>query len=273
MSAQDLTERLLRRDRLVLLAAAAALTLLAWMYLLLGAGTGMSTIAMTTWQFPPPAHAFMPMAWEPAYWLIMLAMWWVMMIAMMTPAAVPVLLLHASTLRHAQRRGQMPPGSLPTALFLVGYLAVWLLFSALATLAQWGLERAGLVHQMLMWSTSTALSAGLLIAAGLYQLTPLKTACLDHCRSPASWLAANWHRGRPGAFRMGVEHGTFCLGCCWILMLLLFAGGTMNLVWIAGLSLLVLLEKLAPGGHRIAQATGVAALLAGLWLLYGLAAT
>lgn len=264
---RTLTERLIRRDRAVLAASLGLLALLSWIYILLGAGTGMSTLAMTTWAFPPPAHAFAPMPWDAGYWIIMLGMWWVMMIAMMLPAAAPVVLLHAATLRHAQARGQSEAAGVPSAMFVAGYLAVWLAFSAAAVASQWALERAGLVHQMLMWSTSTTFSGLLLLAAGVYQLTPLKAACLEHCRSPAAWLSENWRPGPAGALRMGLRHGAWCLGCCWILMALLFAGGTMNLLWIAGLSLVVLLEKLAPHGHRIARGLGILMCAAGAWLL------
>jgi predicted metal-binding membrane protein len=131
---------------------------------------------------------------------------------------------------------------------------------------QFALERFEVLHGMMMWSTSPLLSAALLIAAGLYQLTPLKTTCLASCRSPAEFLTRNWHAGRAGAFRMGVVHGAHCLGCCWALMLLLFAAGIMNLVWIAGLSILVLLEKLAPFGARLSQLTAALLIGAGLYV-------
>ncbi|MFP3921913.1 MAG: DUF2182 domain-containing protein [Dichotomicrobium sp.] len=271
MTTNDITttERLVRRDRTITLAGLIALTLLAWAYVATGAGTGMSTIAMTTWRFPPPDAAGMATAWSPAYWAIMLAMWWVMMIAMMTPSAAPMILLYARVARHAQMRGQAPASTLPTFVFALGYLAAWLGFSVLATAAQWGLEKAGLVHAMLMWSTNTALTALLLIAAGLFQFTPVKAACLAHCRAPAAWLARRWRPGRAGAFTMGAAHGAYCLGCCWALMALLFAGGIMNLVWIAGLAVIVLVEKLAPWGERFGFALGILMASAGLWLLAG----
>ena len=128
--------------------------------------------------------------------------------------------------------------------------------SMVAVAAQWGLERSGLLSAT-MASTSVMLGAGLLIAAGLYQLTPLKHACLRHCRSPIFFIT---HHGRPGelgALRMGIEHGAFCTGCCWFLMALLFYGGVMNLYWIVGLALFVLLEKTIPAGHWLGGLTGV----------------
>ena len=260
-------ERLIRNDRAIMGAGLVSLTILAWGWVLAGAGTGMNTIAMTTWVFPPPAAPGMTTAWGVGYWAIMLAMWWVMMIAMMIPSAAPMILLYARVARRAQAKGQLPPGALPTAVFLAGYLAIWLVFSAVATLAQWLLEQTGLVHQMLMWSTSATLTALLLIAAGLYQFTPLKTACLEHCRSPMEFLSRSWRDRGPGAFRMGVSHGTWCVGCCWAMMALLFAGGVMNLVWIAGLAVAVLAEKLAPWGARFGSVLGLAMTSAGAWLL------
>ncbi|KAB2940794.1 MAG: DUF2182 domain-containing protein [Hyphomicrobium sp.] len=264
--AERALELLLRRERAIIWGALAVLTGLAWLWVLVGSGTGMSTLAMTTWQFPPPRPALMMQGdWSPAYWLTMLAMWWVMMIAMMVPSAAPTILLYARVVRHGN---SMDEGALvPTADFGAGYLVAWLGFSALATALQFALERSGLIDGMMMWSTERWLTAGLLIAAGLYQLSPLKMACLAQCRSPAEFLSRHWRRGRSGAFRLGVLHGAYCLGCCWALMLLLFAAGIMNLVWIAGLAVLVLLEKLAPFGANLANPSAALLLLAGAALL------
>jgi predicted metal-binding membrane protein len=265
-----LTERVVRREQVVIAAALVLITALAWTYVLTGAGTGMSTIAMTTWQFPPPRPAAMMAGdWNAAYWLIMLVMWWVMMIAMMIPSAAPMILLYARVFRQGQARGQISGALVPTASFAAGYLVCWLGFSALATALQFALEQIGLVHGMWMWSTSRWLTAALLIVAGIFQLTWLKSACLEHCRAPASFLAEHWRSGRGGAFRLGLVHGAYCLGCCWALMLLLFAAGIMNLVWIAGLAILVLVEKLAPFGGRLAPIT--ATLLIGAGVYVGLA--
>jgi predicted metal-binding membrane protein len=197
----------------------------------------------------------------------MAVMWWVMMIAMMVPSAAPMVLLYARVQRYNLRHSETTGAAVPTAAFLVGYLLAWLLFSLLATALQWGLEQAALVHGMLMWSTSATLSGILLVAAGLYQFSPLKGTCLSHCRSPAAFLSRHWRRGRSGALRMGLEHGCFCVGCCWFLMLLLFVGGIMNLVWIAALTLLVLLEKLLPRGAWVARASGCLMLAAVGYLL------
>jgi predicted metal-binding membrane protein len=267
MTEPTLTERIIRREQAIAAAALAAITGLAWLYIVMGAGTGMSTIAMTTWQFPPPQPATtMHGDWDAIYWLTMFLMWWVMMIAMMIPSAAPMVLLYARVFRHGQARGQIPGALVPTGMFAAGYLVCWLAFSALATALQFALEQASLVHGMWMWSTSRWLTAGLLIAAGLFQLTPLKAACLEHCRSPTAFLSQHWRPGRIGAFRLGLVHGTYCLGCCWALMLLLFAAGIMNLVWIAGLAALVLVEKLAPFGTNLSRLAAAALVGAGLFV-------
>jgi len=247
----------------VAVAALALLFLLSGWYVLDGAGTGMSTLAMTTWQFPPPLHGGAGEAWSWRHALVMLGMWWVMMVAMMIPSAAPTILLYARVHRHHQ-----PGGAPPHVLaFLSGYLLAWLAFSAAATLLHALLERGGLVHAMLMWSNSLTLTGVLLIVAGAWQLTPLKHTCLSHCRSPAAWLSQAWLDGARGALRMGMRHGFFCVGCCWSLMLLLFAGGVMNLVWIAGLAILVMLEKLLPRGEQVARMCGAVLLVAGCAML------
>lgn len=262
-------EELLRRDRAVVTAALVALTALAWWWVLTGSATGMSVPAMTTWQFPPPLAALGAFqSWSPGYAVLMVMMWWIMMIAMMTPAAAPMILLYARAHRYEQRRGALQAGAVPVAAFVFGYLAIWGVFSIAATALQWALEYAGLVHQMLMWSVDRYFVAALLIAAGLYQFTPLKRACLAHCRAPAPYLAQNFRPGTSGAFRLGWRHGGYCVGCCWFLMALLFAGGVMNIVWIAGLTIYVAMEKIAPFGQALAKVAGGAAVLVGLWIAF-----
>jgi predicted metal-binding membrane protein len=262
------TEALLRRDRLIVGAGLIVICLLCWLYIIFGAGTGMSTAAMTTWQFPPPAHVSSSVApWDSSYWIVMALMWWVMMIAMMVPSAAPMILLYAQVYRHNQKQGQQDQSIVPTAAFAGGYLIAWLVFSLVAVSLQWALEQAGLVHAMLMWSTNRVLSGSFLIAAGIYQLSPLKSVCLNHCRSPAMFLTRTWRKTHLGAFRMGLEHGLYCVGCCWFLMALLFVGGIMNLVWIAGLAVFVLVEKLAPYGYSIGRASGLLMFAAGGYLL------
>jgi predicted metal-binding membrane protein len=256
-------ETLFKRDDAVVLAALVLLALLAWLATLAGAGTGMDPFAMSGWRVPaaPPTPGT---AWALSYWLIVFFMWVVMMVAMMLPGAAPMVLLYARVMRKAES----DPGAarVGIAAFASGYLAVWILFSLFAVFLQFGLERIGVMSAMMSLSRAH-LAAGFLIAAGLYQLTPLKSACLIHCRGPAAFLAAHWRAGISGAFRMGLAHGAYCLGCCAVLMLLLFVGGVMNLVWIAGLTLLVAVEKLAPFGAVVARAMGAVLIVGGLTLL------
>jgi predicted metal-binding membrane protein len=260
-------EALLRRERFIVVAGLVLITALAWWWVATGAGTGMNTLAMSTWQFPPPISHSMIETWTPGYALVMFSMWWIMMIAMMTPSAAPMILLYARAHRYEHKLGKIDASVAPTFSFLFGYLTTWLAFALIATGMQWALENAGLVHALVMWSLDPVFSAGLLIAAGLYQLSSLKNVCLEHCRSPAQFLAENFRPGRWGAFRMGLKHGIYCLGCCWFLMALLFAGGVMNLVWIAGLTILVLIEKIAPSGHTIARIAGLTMIAWGGWIL------
>jgi predicted metal-binding membrane protein len=263
-------EVLLRRDRAIVVGGLVLITLLAWYYVLTGAGTGMSMRAMTRVAVSPGAFSgsgmAMPLEWTGAYWVIMVLMWWVMMIAMMMPSAAPMILLYARVTRHAQKGGRMAPGVVPTAAFASGYVVVWLGFSLAATSLQFVLEQASLLSSMMMWSLDPWLSAGLLLAAGIYQLTPMKQTCLRHCRSPMQFLTAHWRPGRFGAIRMGILHGAYCVGCCWALMALLFVGGIMNVLWIAGLAVFVLVEKLVPRGVWLARAGGAACIAAGLWI-------
>ena len=263
------TEALLRRDRLIVASSLFVLAALAWLFVLDGGSTGMNVAKMTTWQFPPPIMPAQEMPWPAAYWLVMLAMWFVMMVAMMVPSAAPMILLYARVTRHAQTRGQLDTTVVPTAWFALGYLISWLGFSAGATFAQWGLERLGLVHAMKMWSLDPWLSGGILIAAGVYQISPFKDVCLRHCRSPAQFLSQRWRKGSWGALRLGVVHGLFCVGCCWVLMALLFVGGVMNLVWIAGLSAFVLVEKVVPRGQFVSRVSAFALLSGGAYVLSG----
>jgi predicted metal-binding membrane protein len=262
---RSLIERALRRDRWIVIVGLAAMTLLSWAYIMAGAGTGMSFWGMTSASLFPHRMAEMPIdsmpmepsAWTPGYWIIMLLMWWIMMIAMMTPSAASMILLYGRATRHAQAGGRLQQGALPTAAFGGGYLLAWLGFSLIATLLMWALERTAFISAMTMSSTSAWLSAAILIFAGLYQLSPPKHVCLQRCRNPADFLSRHWRPGPSGALRMGLEHGLFCIGCCWALMALLFVGGIMNVLWIGILALFVILEKLAPHGSRFASLGGI----------------
>ena len=243
----------LKRDRRVVVGALVAVIAFSWAYVL--AGAGMREV--------PGAGGAMAAGWRPGDFALMLAMWWGMMVAMMLPSAAPTILLFAAVNRKNGERGHPV---VPTSLFAAGYVVAWGAFSVLATLLQWSLDRLALLTPT-MESASLPLGAALLIAAGIYQMTPLKHACLRHCRSPIQFLGHRWRRGTTGAVLMGLEHGSFCLGCCWVLMGILFYGGVMNLLWIGGLALYVLAEKLAPAGHWIGRFGGAALLLWGAVIL------
>jgi predicted metal-binding membrane protein len=238
----------LRHDRAIVLGALAAVIAAAWAYLLLGAGIEMEMMDMGGGQM----MAMLP-EWTPAYAALIFTMWLVMMAAMMLPSAAPtILLVGALTCNRCGRAGSVPATSL---IFALGYLLVWAGFSLVATLLQWGLDEAGLLSET-MALANAALASGVLIAAGIYQWSPLKDTCLKHCRSPADFLVRHWRRGPIGALRTGMRHGLFCLGCCWMLMALLFVGGLMSLAWIAAIALVVLFEKTMPWGGRMSRLTG-----------------
>ncbi len=246
--------RLPYRDRIAVLSALAGTTALAWVYLIVMARSAGDMSGMALAGLRP---------WSAFDFALMFLMWAVMMVGMMLPSAAPMTLIYAAVARKAA--GQGAPVA-PTAAFVSGYLAMWTLFGLAATLAQWALERGALLSPAMV-STSPALGAALLSAAGVYQLTPYKDACLEHCRSPAHFIAQHWRSGVGGAFRMGVTHGAFCLGCCWLLMGLLFLGGVMNLLWIAAITLFVLLEKVLPRGAAGGRIAGAAMILSGLAVL------
>jgi predicted metal-binding membrane protein len=194
-------------------------------------------------------------------------MWFLMMVAMMLPSAAPMILLYARFARQAARQGAQVAS---VAAFAGVYLAVWAGFSLMAAAAQVVLVRAGVADAMSLAVSRRTLAGALLIAAGAYQLTPLKRACLAGCRSPAAFLSAHWRPGLAGAIRLGLRHGMICLGCCWLIMGLLFVGGAMNLAWVAALALVVLIEKVAPLGGRAGVAAGAVALAAGAVMMSGL---
>ena len=247
-------EVMLRHERLVLVAALAAIVAMAWGWLVVGAGMDMSAIEMTA-MAGMDGWLMQPAVWSLSYALLIFAMWWVMMVAMMLPSAAPTLLLFARVNRKEKAAGSP---LMPTGAFATGYLIAWGGFSVVATGLQWALETARLMSPMLLLETANVwIGVAILVGAGLWQLTPLKTMCLHHCRSPLGFLIGNWRAGRLGALRMGLEHGAYCLGCCWFLMGLLFFGGVMNLYWIVGLAVFLLLEKNIPLGHWIGRVAGV----------------
>lgn len=285
-------EAVLKRDRYVIVGAIIAVVALAWLYL---ADMAIDMSRMDAMTMAPPAAgemadmaegtpaaegtdmagdmagmemagmAGMPMtsAWTVTDAVLVFVMWSIMMIGMMLPSAAPMILIFAR-INSGKREGGHAYA--PTAVFAAGYLLVWVAFSLLAAAAQWGLQSAGLLSPM-MASASGYLGGALFVAAGLYQLTPLKHACLKNCRSPLSFLMHHWRNGTGGALRMGFEHGAYCTGCCWLLMALLFVLGVMNLAWVAGLAILVLIEKVVPRGDWLARAGGVGMIGFGLYLL------
>jgi predicted metal-binding membrane protein len=265
---QSTVERLLARDRFIVIVSLLSAVALSTCFILAGGGTGMSPLDMS--MDTGPAGALLagtpdmvsPVIWTPGYAVVIFAMWWLMMVAMMVPSASPAVLLYAALNRDR--------GAWRALEFLFGYLAVWAGFSAAATLIQGLLSAGGLVSAMYMNLATTYLAAAVLIGAGLYQLSPLKAACLDYCRSPVEALARHRRTGRAAAFRMGLIHGGYCLGCCWALMTLLLVGGVMNVWWILGIAVYVAIEKLAPAGKRMAQVMAIVLIVGGLALLAGL---
>jgi predicted metal-binding membrane protein len=265
-------EQALVRHRAISLAALAVLTLLAWAWLALGAGTAMAPSFSLTPIGTDGGASYMPgMAmpgmdmpaqspWPLEQAALTFSMWWIMMVAMMLPSAAPTILLYARVASTAQV--QPASGS-----FLAGYLLAWGGFSSAATVAQLMLRQVGLLAPDGMASQSRVLSGAIFVAVGLYQLSPLKNACLRHCRAPTQFLTRHFRPGTLGAMRMGGLHGAICVGCCWLLMVLLFVGGVMNLAWIALLTIMVAAEKLLPFGRWLAILSGVGCLAVGAWLL------
>ena len=235
----------------------AAITVIAWLYIVLVAGRDMLSMPQDM------VMPFQPWGW--ADFGLMLAMWAAMMVGMMLPSAAPTILVFSAFTRRQRQNGQVMA---PTSAFLAGYIIVWSAFSIGATLLQWGLESAAVMSPMMV-ATSRLLGSGLLLAAGLYQFTAFKRSCLGHCRSPLDFVARNFRPGTGGALRMGIEHGAFCVGCCWVLMGLLFFAGVMNLVAVAAIAAFVLLEKVTPYGALIRRVSGFLFVVAGLVVLFG----
>jgi len=237
-SAPDLTTRVLRQERALIAVTVAALAAFGWWYVATRAAID-DMPAMEAMRTPPVGA--------------LILMWWLMMVAMMLPSAVPAILLYA-------RIRQLHEGKAIGAswMFLSGYLAMWLLFSIAAAVAQ------SLLTGPSMALDNRLAQSVILVAAGLYQLSPLKSVCVSQCRSPAEFLSRHWRPGPAGTIRLGLIHGAYCLGCCWMLMALLFVGGVMNLLWVIGLTIIVAIEKLAPGGPLLGRAAGAALIAWGL---------
>lgn len=262
-----------RRDKIAIWSGLIGVSVIAWAYIAWQAramGSGIGSMDMDSMAMGPMAidlgTSLKIQPWTATMFLLMFLMWAVMMVGMMVPSAIPMTLLYAAIARKAARQGSVLA---PTVVFVSGYVLMWTLFSVGAVVAQWALDRAALLSPMMVM-TSPALGALLLIVAGIYQMTPTKTACLEHCRAPAHFISQHWRKGQWGALKMGMDHGAYCLGCCWALMGLLFFGGVMNLMWIAGIALFVLLEKVLPFGAAGGKFTGCALIAIGLFLLASL---
>jgi predicted metal-binding membrane protein len=264
-------QNVLRQERWIIGGCLAVLVLLAWLYLfhakaampgMNAPATGMPEMAMPGMDMP---GMVMPETQENSAVAVFLlfVMWAVMMVAMMVPSAAPMILTFLSV---NQRRRESRRPFTPVGFFIAGYLAVWTLYAAIAAIAQWELHKASLVSSMMV-ASSPAFSGGLLIAAGVFQWTPLKHACLKGCRSPLTFLMSEWREGSTGALTMGLRHGAYCVGCCWVLMALLFVAGVMNLLWVAVIALFVLAEKILPKGQLVGRLAGIVLFAAGAVIL------
>jgi predicted metal-binding membrane protein len=254
--ASQYLEAVLKRDRAFVIAGLAGVTAVAWAYMMylaraMGKPTGIE-MAMARMQ-----------VWGTGDFVLMFIMRAVMMVAMMTPSATPMILTFCRI--HRRRYEQRDP-IVATSVFLAGYLVVWSVFSAVATVAQWRLHHAALLSSMMV-SNSPLFGGMLLIGAGVFQFTPIKNACLTHCRSPIGFFMTEWREGTRGAFYMGVHHGIYCVGCCWLLMALLFVAGVMNLLWVAVIAAYVFVEKIVPAGNWVGRAVGLCTIAAGVWMV------
>ena len=255
MPSETSLEAVLKQDRAIVVGGLIGVAALAWAYLWYEART-MHCAIMDMPMSRPSLQAF-----GVGQAALLFAMWSFMMVAMMVPSVSPMVLVFAQVNR--KRRAQARP-FVSTGIFLLGYLAAWTGFSAIATLAQGALHTTALLSSAMMVS-SPLLGGALLMAAGLFQLTPIKKVCLVHCRNPLSFLMTEWRDGRRGAFVMGVRHGSYCVGCCWFLMSLLFVAGVMNLAWVALISALVLAEKVLPEAARVSVLSGWGLIGWGAW--------
>lgn len=264
-------ETILRKERLIVGGCLGIMVVLAWWYLF-HTRAAMPGMDMSGMDMPGMDMSKMDMRgmimpesqqWGATAVLLLFVMWTVMMVAMMLPSAAPMILAFLGVNHRRLAAGQP---FVPVGIFVAGYLAIWTAYSAVATLAQWGLHKAALLSPA-MTATSPFLSGGLLIAAGIFQWTPLKRRCLKGCRSPLSFLMSEWRDGKAGALIMGLRHGSYCVGCCWILMALLFVAGVMNLLWVAVIALFVMAEKTLPRGELLGHVTGAALVAAGVGLM------
>jgi len=271
MAAGNAVDTLPGRDRLVLIAAMALLTLGAGAYTVLGIGMEMSAIERTARVGAPAVvpgktgvMALSAAQWTAGYFGRVVLMWWLMMAAMMIPAGGSAVFHHAALRRQVAAESG---GFAPDAAFLAGFLAVWGGFSVVTAILQWGMEQLGMVSPTGLFVTHNVLAGAILTAAGLYQFSQLKHDCLAHCRRPARHMGRTLQPGLTGAVRMGAEQGLYCLGCCWFLTAILFFGGIMNLYCILGITLLVQIEHWLPRGESIGLGAGSTLILWGVLFL------
>ena len=268
--ADPVLEAVLRRDRMIVAGTLILLIVLAWGYVLWLVDVmrmgGMEMPGMRVVANPLGA-AMIPalQPWSVTEFALMFVMWTTMMFGMMVPSAAPMILIYARVGREAEKKGKPLAG---TAYFVAGYLLSWTAFSLFATAGQWMLEQASLLTPMMV-SASTIVGGIVLVAAGVFQWMPLKNTCLNHCQAPLMFIQRHggFRRQPLGSLRIGFHHGLYCVGCCWALMALLFVGGIMNLLWIAGIAIFVLAEKVIPLGNILSRMAGVALIAAGVWLI------
>ena len=250
-------ESLIKKDRLIIYTGLVIIVALAWAYMF-HLDNEMRSMDMSIAHMMPSMQI-----WDFTKFLLMFVMWIVMMVAMMLPSAAPTAIIFAGV--YKKRKKEDKP-FVPLGIFLVGYFTIWTVFSLIATVAQMLLQQAALLSPMMV-STSSILGGSILLAAGLFQFTSLKHACLNQCRNPIEFLSKEWREGSAGAFIMGIKHGYFCVGCCWMLMALLFVAGVMNLLWVAAIALFVLVEKVLPYPIWTSRVGGILLILWGLWML------
>lgn len=238
MASSSFQQTYMTRDHFIVYSGLTALFLIAWGYMAY-MGWAMQHMDVVDMWMPPMADA---RAWQFYDFWMLFVMWTIMMIAMMTPSILPMVSLYVTVSKNKRNKGQ---AYVPTLIFLLGYLIAWTLFSVGISALQYPLHVAGLLNPM-MDSRSYLLSGGILVLAGIYQWTPFKDACLQQCRTPLHFLMTRWREGNGGAIRMGLSHGIYCIGCCWALMVVMFAVGVMNVLWMVVIAGFVLAEKISP---------------------------
>lgn len=255
------SSNLSQQDKIIVITGLLTIAALGWIYMFYMAWAMENMHLVDIWM-PPRGGERTWTAWD---FILLFLMWLTMMLAMMTPTAAPMVMMF-TTVNKQKKVRQQPYVS--TFIFLAGYLVAWAIFSIVASAIQWPLHKSGLLNPM-MNSRSYLMSGGILILAGLYQWTPMKNVCLEHCRTPLGFLMTAWKDGNFGAFKMGLHHGLFCVGCCWALMAILFAVGVMNMLWVTLITIFVLVEKIAPiSPSLVRMLTGFALIAWGSYWLH-----